>query len=108
MNTPEPFDRNGEPTPWVGHTEPTPWALGIVVSAVCALFGAFVLVGIYELIGGILKFLGIAAVLVVAGGLGWTLWEFRYRLVWRWIVWGLLIGFLAGVTSSIALLIMGR
>ncbi|AFR47799.1 MULTISPECIES: DUF2537 domain-containing protein [Gordonia] len=88
--------------------EPTPWVLGIIVGASCALFAAFVLVGVYQLIGGILPFLGIAAVLVVAGGLGWTLWEFRARPVWRWVVWGLLLGFLAGVASSIALLALGR
>ncbi|WP_439031966.1 DUF2537 domain-containing protein [Gordonia terrae] len=91
-----------------GRPEPTPWVLGIVVGVVCALFAAFVLVGVYFLIGGVLRFLGIAAVLVVAGGLGWTLWEFRMRPVWRWVVWGLLIGFLAGVSSSIALLALGR
>ncbi|MBR7195112.1 DUF2537 domain-containing protein [Gordonia hongkongensis] len=88
--------------------EPTPWALGLIVGASCALFAAFVLVGVYLLIGEILRFLGIAAVLVVAGGLGWTLWEFRARPVWRWVVWGLLLGFLAGVASSIALLALGR
>ena len=83
-------------------------SLGLIVGASCALFAAFVLVGVYLLIGEILRFLGIAAVLVVAGGLGWTLWEFRARPVWRWVVWGLLLGFLAGVASSIALLAMGR
>lgn len=88
--------------------EPTPWALGMIVGVACALFAAFVLVGVYLLIGEILRFLGIAAVLVVAGGLGWTLWEFRTRPVWRWVVWGLLLGFLAGVASSIALLALGR
>nr|WP_064571272.1 DUF2537 domain-containing protein [Gordonia sp. LAM0048] len=88
--------------------ESTPWALGIIVGVFSALFAAFVLVGVYQLIGGIFRFLGIAAVLVVAGGLGWTLWEFRARPVWRWVVWGLLLGFLAGVASSIALLALGR
>ncbi|WP_244970889.1 DUF2537 domain-containing protein [Gordonia jinghuaiqii] len=102
MTAPEPL--RDEPA----GTEPTPWALGIIVTAVCALFAAFVLVGVYFLIGGILRFLGIAAVVVVAGGLGWTLWEFRARPVWRWVVWGLLIGFLAGIASSTALLVMGR
>ncbi|KSU58651.1 hypothetical protein AS181_10920 [Gordonia sp. SGD-V-85] len=82
--------------------------MGLIVGASCALFAAFVLVGVYLLIGEILRFLGIAAVLVVAGGLGWTLWEFRARPVWRWVVWGLLLGFLAGVASSIALLALGR
>ncbi|WP_279105153.1 DUF2537 domain-containing protein, partial [Gordonia paraffinivorans] len=85
-----------------------PWGLGSIVAVICALFGAFVLVGIYELIGNIQRFLGLAAVVVVAGGLGWTLWEFRHRRVWRWIVWGLLTGFLAGVASSVALLVIGR
>ena len=44
--------------------------------------------------------------LIVAGGLGWTLWALRDRPVWRWIVWGALIGFLAGVGSSVALAVL--
>jgi len=108
VNTRDPFAADAESPAWVGADEPTPWGLGSIVAVICALFGAFVLVGIYELIGNIQRFLGLAAVVVVAGGLGWTLWEFRHRRVWRWIVWGLLTGFLAGVASSVALLVIGR
>ncbi|MGV9710940.1 DUF2537 domain-containing protein [Gordonia sp. NPDC003424] len=88
--------------------EPTPWALGLFVTAVFALFWTFVLVGVYELIGGVEHWLGVIAAAVVCIGLGWTLWDLRDRPVWRWIVWGSVIGLLAGLGSSIALLALGR
>lgn len=88
--------------------EPTPWALGLFVTAACALFWTFVLVGVYELIGAALAWLGVLAVAVVCLGLGWTLWDLRDRPVWRWIVWGSVIGLLAGLGSSIALSALGR
>jgi VIT1/CCC1 family predicted Fe2+/Mn2+ transporter len=88
--------------------EPTPWGLGIIVTIACALFATFLLVGVYELIGGLVPWLGVAAVVVVTVGLGWTLWDLRDRPVWRWIVWGSLIGLLAGSGSAVALLALGR
>ncbi|GAA1481318.1 DUF2537 domain-containing protein [Gordonia sinesedis] len=89
-------------------TEPTPWALGLIVTCASALFAAFLLIGVYGLIGGIKPWLGVLAVVIVAGGIGWTLWDLRDRPVWRWLVWGALVGFLAGIGSSIALLALGR
>lgn len=88
--------------------EPTPWTLGLLVTAVCALFCTFLLVGVYELIGGAVRWLGVLAVAVVCVGLGWTLWDLRDRPVWRWIVWGSMIGLLAGIGSSVALWALGR
>ncbi|AZG45372.1 DUF2537 domain-containing protein [Gordonia insulae] len=88
--------------------EPTPWVLGLLVTVCFAVFTTCLLVGVYELIGGVVRWLGVAAVLVVAVGLGWTLWDLRDRPVWRWIVWGSIIGLLAGLGSSIALLALGR
>ncbi|MFT4044297.1 MAG: DUF2537 domain-containing protein [Gordonia sp. (in: high G+C Gram-positive bacteria)] len=94
--------------------EPTPWVSGLIVAAFCIVFAALLLVGLYSLVtaiipGGLLgRGVGVGATVVVAGGLGWTLWTMRFRPVWRWIVWGALIGFLAGVTSSVALLVLGR
>ncbi|MFW0785416.1 DUF2537 domain-containing protein [Gordonia sp. CPCC 206044] len=92
-----------------GHTtEPTPWGLGLIVTTSAALFATFLLVGVYELIGGVLSWLGLIAVLVVCVGLGWTLWDLRERPVWRWVVWGAVIGLLAGFGSSVALFALGR
>ncbi|MEE4025624.1 DUF2537 domain-containing protein [Gordonia sp. PKS22-38] len=88
--------------------EPTPWVLGLFVTVFHALFATLLLVGVYDLIGGFVTWLGLLAVLVVAGGLGWTLWDLRDRPVWRWIVWGALIGLLAGLGSSVALMALGR
>lgn len=88
--------------------EPTPWILGITVTAVFAVFTTLIVVGVYSLIGSIARFLGVAAVVVVCAGLGWTLWDLRDRPVWRWIVWGSMIGLLAGFGSSMALLALGR
>ncbi|MFW0795812.1 DUF2537 domain-containing protein [Gordonia sp. CPCC 205515] len=88
--------------------EPTPWVLGLFVTAVCALFWTFVLVGVYQLIGAAISWLGVLAVAVVCVGLGWTLWDLRDRPVWRWIVWGSVIGLLAGLGSAIALCALGR
>ncbi|MXP22691.1 DUF2537 domain-containing protein [Gordonia sp. HNM0687] len=88
--------------------EPTPWALGLLVTLVSAVFATLLLVGVYELIGSLVTWLGLAAVFVVSIGLGWTLWDLRDRPVWRWIVWGALIGLLAGLGSSIVLLALGR
>lgn len=89
-------------------SEPTPWVLGLIVTAAFALFATMLLVGVYELIGGLQRWLGVAAVAVVCIGLGWTLWDLRERPVWRWIVWGMLIGLLSGAGSSVALLALGR
>lgn len=88
--------------------EPTPWVLGLLVTLISAVFATLLLVGVYELIGSLVTWLGLAAVLVVALGMGWTLWDLRERPVWRWIVWGALIGLLAGLGSSIVLLALGR
>ncbi|MED5800015.1 DUF2537 domain-containing protein [Gordonia sp. Z-3] len=88
--------------------EPTPWVLGLLVTLISAVFATLLLVGVYELIGSLVTWLGLAAVLVVALGMGWTLWDLRARPVWRWIVWGALIGLLAGLGSSIVLLALGR
>ncbi|GAB90621.1 hypothetical protein GORHZ_113_00020 [Gordonia rhizosphera NBRC 16068] len=88
--------------------EPTPWVLGMIVTTACALFATFMVVGVYELIGGFARWLGVAAAVVVCGGLGWMLWDLRERPVWRWIVWGSLIGLLAGLGSSVALAVLGR
>lgn len=90
------------------HSEPTPWALGVTVAAVSVAFCAMMLVGIYGLLGGLARWAGLVAVFVLAPALGWTLWEFRYRPVWRWIVWGALTGLLAGVGSAIALFALGH
>lgn len=102
------------PEPAVAYTEsqdvrePTPWALGLIVAVASSVFAALLLIGVYGLIGGIRPWLGVLAVFVVAGGIGWTLWDLRDRPVWRWLVWGAMIGFLAGVGSAVALAILGR
>ncbi|WP_051989695.1 DUF2537 domain-containing protein [Gordonia soli] len=88
--------------------EPTPWVTGLMVSAIFAVFIAFLLVGVYELVGQLAQWVGVGAVGIVCIGVGWTLWDLRDRPVWRWIVWGTMIGLLAGIGSSIALLTMGR
>ncbi|MCH5643179.1 MULTISPECIES: DUF2537 domain-containing protein [unclassified Gordonia (in: high G+C Gram-positive bacteria)] len=88
--------------------EPTPWLFGLIVAVACAVFATLVLIGLYDLVGNAQRWLGLVAVAVVAGGLGWTLWELRFRAVLRWIVWGLLLGMLAGAASSVALFAVGR
>lgn len=88
--------------------EPTPWGLGLVITAASALFATLLLLGVYELIGGVAAWLGVASAGIVCIGLGWTLWELRERPVWRWIVWGFAVGLLAGFGSSIALCVLGR
>ena len=88
--------------------ESTPWALGLMVTAIFAVFATLLVVGVYSLIAAINRGLGVGAVVVVCGGLGWTLWDLQDRPVWRWIVWGSLIGLLAGFGSSLALMALGR
>ncbi|MGW0037726.1 DUF2537 domain-containing protein [Gordonia sp. NPDC003376] len=90
------------------HAEPTPWSLGVLVTAVSVMFCALTLVGVYTLIGGIVRWAGLVSVLVVALAGSWTLWEFRFRPVWRWPVWGSLTGLLAGLGSAIALFALGQ
>lgn len=86
--------------------EPTPWVLGLIVAACAAAASAFVLTGIYALLDRIHPAVGILTVLLVAGGLGWTGWELRDRPVWRWLVWGGLLGLTAGVLASVSLVIL--
>lgn len=90
------------------YAEPTPWVLGIIVSAVTVVFGAALLVGVYSLLGSFTRWAGLIGALVVGPAICWALWEYRFRPVWRWIVWGALTGLLAGVGSSIALFALGR
>ena len=78
-----------------------------MVAAIAVAFFSATTVGIYTLIGGINTWFGLVAVFVLATGLGWTLWDFRFRPVWRWIVWGSLTGLIAGVGSSVALSVLG-
>ena len=96
----------------VDRREPTPWASGLFVATTCAIYCSLLLVGLYTLVADITpwsvaaRWIGVAVAVLVAGGLGWTLWPLRDRPVWRWIVWGSMIGFLAGVGSSIALALL--
>lgn len=103
----------GSPDYSVGTTgEPTPWATGLLVAAACAVYCSLLLVGLWALVADIApwtsgsRWIGVVVAVLVAGGLGWTLWALRDRPVWRWIVWGALIGFLAGVGSSVALAVL--
>jgi hypothetical protein len=90
------------------HTEPTPWVLGLIVSAFGVAFGAMLMLGLYALIGSFARWAGLVAVFIVGPAIGWTLWDFRFRPVWRWIVWGSLTGLLAGIGSAVALFALGR
>lgn len=87
--------------------EPTPWGLGLLVTVACAAFAACVLVGVDQLLGRIVWWLGPIAAAIVAMGVGWPLWDLRERPVWRWIAWGTYIGLLAGVGSAISLHAIG-
>lgn len=82
--------------------EPTPWATGLIVSAATA-----VLVGLalFTLSQGLLP-IGIWAVLlanlVVAAGLGPSIWLGRRTPVWRWIAYGAAAGIiLAWITLTL-------
>lgn len=90
---------------WRRH-EPTPWTLGLLVSAVAVAFCSLVTVGVYSLAESLAHGVGLVAIFVLAPASAWTLWDFRFRPVWRWIVWGALTGLLAGVGSGIALFAM--
>lgn len=101
------------PTVGYGTGEPTPWVTGLFVATTCALYCSLLLVGLSTLVADILpwsaaRWIGVVVTMLVACGLGWTLWAVRDRPVWRWIVWGSLIGFLAGVGSSVALAALNR
>ncbi|MFT4125353.1 MAG: DUF2537 domain-containing protein [Gordonia sp. (in: high G+C Gram-positive bacteria)] len=90
------------------HGEPTPWTLGMLVWAACATLGVVLLLGVYALLGQRHRGLGLGAVVILAPCLGVTLWGWRQRPVWRWIVWGAVVGLLAGAASVVVLFAFGE
>jgi len=83
----------------------TPWAMGLTVAAfVSAVVGAAIVV----LSLGLLKvhpLLAIGLNLVAVGGLTPTVWEWRKRLVWRWLVLGAAVGVACAWVTVLAIAI---
>ena len=106
------FDTAHASTAGLYRREPTPWVSGLFVATTCAIYCSLLLVGLYTLVADITpwsvaaRWIGVAVAMLVAGGLGWTLWPLRDRPVSRRIVWGSLIPPLAGGGPSIALALL--
>ena len=87
--------------------EPTPWTLGVLLASLSAVFTTCVLIGVYDVVGQTHVLLGLAAVLVVCGGVAPTAWIWRRRSVLRWPSWGAIIGLAVGLPVVVFLAAAG-
>ncbi|GGF36212.1 DUF2537 domain-containing protein [Williamsia phyllosphaerae] len=87
--------------------EPTPWTLGVLLASLSAVFTTCVSIGVYDVVAQTHILLGVAAVLVVCGGVAPTAWIWRRRSVLRWPSWGAIIGLAVGVPVTVFLAAAG-
>ncbi|CAM2932917.1 DUF2537 domain-containing protein [Prescottella defluvii] len=75
---------------------PTPWGTGLLVSAFAALVTLVGVVAFGTSLAHIHVLLALGFNLVAVGGAAPTVWRWRHRPVWRWVVYGLAAGVVIG------------
>ncbi|RVW00823.1 DUF2537 domain-containing protein [Rhodococcus xishaensis] len=79
--------------------EPPPWATGLLVSAFAAIFTLVGVVAFGVALAKIHPLIAVGFNLVVVGGAAPTLWRWRHVPVWRWVVYGVIVGVVFGWTA---------
>lgn len=72
--------------------EPTPWATGLTISAVAAIIAVVMLVTLAGALAETSRWLSALAAVLVAAGLGPSIWLLRNVPVWRWVAYGVAAG----------------
>ena len=80
---------------------PTPWATGLLVSAFAAAVACVGVVAFGTALADIHPLLAIGFNLVAVGGAAPTVWRWRHVPVWRWAVYGAVVGIVFGWAAMI-------
>jgi len=73
--------------------EPTPWATGLTAAAMVAALAMAADLLVSQALRGAYGWLWIPANLMLAVGIGPALWLMRKTPFWRWITYGVVVGF---------------
>lgn len=79
----------------------TPWFTGLALAVFSAAFVTVAMVTFATELAEIHVLIAVLLSAMVAAGLAPTLWRMRRRLVWRWIVYGTVVGIPAGWIGAI-------
>lgn len=79
----------------------TPWFTGIALAVFSAAFVTVAMVTFATELAEIDVFISVLLSVMVAAGLAPTLWRMRRRPVWRWFVYGTMVGIPAGWIGAI-------
>lgn len=74
-------------------SEPTPWATGLTVTAIVAALSLATDLVLVLTLRSTYGWLWVPANLMLCGGLTPTVWLLRNTRTWRWVSYGLAIGF---------------
>ena len=91
---------------WMRGAE-TPWGTGLTVSAFVAAVTAGAIVVLSVGLTRVNPLLAVGLNLVAVGGLAPTVWGWRARPVWRWVVLGAGVGVVIGWLTLIAMALDG-
>ncbi|MDI9914859.1 DUF2537 domain-containing protein [Rhodococcus sp. IEGM 1379] len=80
----------------------TPWATGVVVSIFAAMLSTVAVAAFSEGLANVNAVLAIVVNIVAVGGLAPTVWRWRAVPVWRWVVYGAVVGIPLGWIAAIA------
>ncbi|NLE78133.1 MAG: DUF2537 domain-containing protein [Rhodococcus sp.] len=74
----------------------TPWFTGVALAVFSAAFVTVATIAFASELARINVALAVLLSVTVAAGLAPTLWRMRRRPIWRWIVYGAMVGIPAG------------
>ncbi|MFE5643526.1 DUF2537 domain-containing protein [Rhodococcus sp. NPDC056516] len=80
----------------------TPWFTGIAVSVFAAMLSTSAVAAFCVALGNVNVLLAIVVNLIAVGGLAPTVWRWRATPVWRWVVFGAVVGVPLGWIAAIA------
>ncbi|MCQ4117989.1 DUF2537 domain-containing protein [Rhodococcus sp. FXJ9.536] len=79
-----------------------PWFTGLLVTGFTAVVVAVAVIAFGTQLARINPVLAVFLELVVVAGVAPTAWRYRRTQVWRWVVYGLGVGVLAGWVAALA------
>lgn len=80
----------------------TPWFTGIAVSVFAAMLSTSAVAAFCIALGNVNVLLAVVVNIIAVGGLAPTVWRWRAVSVWRWVVYGAVVGVPLGWIAAIA------